>query len=217
MTSLQESAGGVSLEETMDALILGYLSRRHYPQTCKAFLDESPSLNKKISEQWSEGTTDSTSNPPSIEITVHGKLLEEIVAMYTELGSFVAPPQFMQFGLKLRQLSSEFATLMGVGWSETQQQLYGRKTTLPTRTQPVSLAGGVRNVQTGPSNFTIVRESQVEAVSSVASSGFVSPEKNGPESRRRKAPPRHLANNNGSFRILIFLYLSFFGLSSLFL
>uniref|UniRef100_A0A914XTU2 LisH domain-containing protein n=1 Tax=Plectus sambesii TaxID=2011161 RepID=A0A914XTU2_9BILA len=186
---------GDKVSDLMDGLIFGYLSRRHYEATCKAFVDESPSLRQKWSEQWGDATM---GTPPSIEISIHGKLLEEIVTMYMELGNFVAPPQFVNFGLKLRQLSSEFATLMGAGWSERQQQLYGRKTTLPTRTQPVSLAGGVRNFQTGPSNFTILREAPIEAVA-MGGVDVSSPEKIGGgtlESRRRKAPPRHLANSN---------------------
>uniref|UniRef100_A0A7I4YW53 LisH domain-containing protein n=1 Tax=Haemonchus contortus TaxID=6289 RepID=A0A7I4YW53_HAECO len=93
----------------VDGLIFGYLGRRQYQETLRAFCNEAPSLRDNRHRFENGGDV-------YIQVSdqLHEKNLEQIVNAFAVVGRFDVSPELIDFGIRLRDLTNEFSTMTAV-------------------------------------------------------------------------------------------------------
>uniref|UniRef100_A0A1I7X1B9 LisH domain-containing protein n=1 Tax=Heterorhabditis bacteriophora TaxID=37862 RepID=A0A1I7X1B9_HETBA len=113
-----------SATKLIDSLIFGYLKRRQYHETIRSLLSESTVL-KDESGRFHNGSEVYI----HVNDTVYDRNLEQIVESYVESGRFDLPAEWIDFGVRLRQLTNEYSTMTSMKgrMSDNQMKLYGKR------------------------------------------------------------------------------------------
>ncbi|GMS80191.1 hypothetical protein PENTCL1PPCAC_2366, partial [Pristionchus entomophagus] len=119
----------------VDSLIFGHLQRKQYSKTLNSLLSESPHLLKDAT------TMPNAPNQICLNVNsfLHDKNLEQIIAAFYTYGRFDIPPNLLELGKRLRDLTNEFSTELAFGchtYSINEQRLYGRKLRMRTHQNP---------------------------------------------------------------------------------